>query len=101
MPPLTRPCRLATWCMPWSTGCETVLDELDCASYLEKVHDMADQPTGSVLQLQAFRETGNLAEVVRRMVAWAETQPHDDDMPALLIHSFLHNLDTAQTSQPV
>lgn len=46
--------------------------ELDCVSYLEKVHDMADQPTGSVLQLQAFRETENLAEVVRRMVALSE-----------------------------
>ena len=43
--------------------------ELDCMPYLEKVHDMADQPTGSVMQLQLFQETENLAEVVRRMVA--------------------------------
>ncbi len=42
--------------------------ELDCAPYLEKLHAMADEPTGSVLQLQAFHETNNLAEVVRRMV---------------------------------
>ena len=46
--------------------------ELDCASYLESVHEMTDQPTGSVLQLQAFRETDNLAEVVRRMVEISE-----------------------------
>ena len=43
--------------------------ELDCQSYLERVHEMADQPTGSVMQLQVFRETKDLAEVVRRMVA--------------------------------
>ena len=43
--------------------------ELDCLSYLERVHEMADQPTGSVMQLQVFRETEDLAEVVRRMVA--------------------------------
>ncbi len=30
---------------------------------------MADQPTGSVMQLQVFRETKDLAEVKRRMVA--------------------------------
>jgi glutamate---cysteine ligase / carboxylate-amine ligase len=42
--------------------------ELDCVAYLEKVHEMADGPTGSVMQLEVFRETGNLAEVVRRMV---------------------------------
>ena len=29
-----------------------------------ELHDMADEPTGSVLQLQTFQETNNLAEVV-------------------------------------
>jgi glutamate---cysteine ligase / carboxylate-amine ligase len=43
--------------------------ELDCTPYLGKVDEMADQPTGSVMQLHAFHETGNLAEIVRRMVA--------------------------------
>ena len=33
---------------------------------------MADRPTGSVRQLQAFEETHNLAEVVRRMLAHTE-----------------------------
>jgi glutamate---cysteine ligase / carboxylate-amine ligase len=28
--------------------------ELDCVAHLERVHDMADQPTGSVMQLRAF-----------------------------------------------
>ena len=42
--------------------------ELDCVQYLERVHAMADGPTGSVMQLELFRETGKLEEVVRRMV---------------------------------
>jgi carboxylate-amine ligase len=46
--------------------------QLDCSSYLAKVHDMADQPTGSMRQLQVFQETGDLAEVVRRMMAQSE-----------------------------
>ncbi len=46
--------------------------ELDCVPHLEKVHEMADHPTGSVLQLQVFRETGSLPEVVRRMLAFSE-----------------------------
>ncbi len=48
--------------------------ELDCANYLEKLHEMADQPTGSVMQLQVFRETDDLAEVVRRMIALGQDQ---------------------------
>ena len=43
--------------------------ELDCESYLANVHEMADQPTGSVMQLQHFQKSGSLAEVVRQMVA--------------------------------
>ncbi len=33
---------------------------------------MLDQPTGSVLQMRAFDETHDLAEVVRRMLAYSE-----------------------------
>jgi hypothetical protein len=38
-------------------------------SCLENVHDIVDQPTGSVLQLKHFKETKSLAEAVWRMVA--------------------------------
>jgi glutamate---cysteine ligase / carboxylate-amine ligase len=53
--------------------------ELDCVSYLERVHDMADQATGSVMQLQAFQETGDLALVVRRMVGFGEVATSESD----------------------
>ena len=46
--------------------------ELGCMAYLAKVHGMADQPTGSMMQLQVLEETQDLAEVVRRMVALSE-----------------------------
>jgi carboxylate-amine ligase len=44
-------------------------DELGCPAHLEGVYEMADQPTGSVRQLAIFRETGDPAEIVRRMLA--------------------------------
>jgi len=47
-------------------------EELGCSSYLDIVRAMADRPTGSVRQLQVFEETNNLAEVVRRMLAYSE-----------------------------
>ncbi|HKI21060.1 MAG TPA: YbdK family carboxylate-amine ligase [Isosphaeraceae bacterium] len=47
-------------------------DELGCARYLDIIRDMLDQPTGSVLQMRAFDETHDLAEVVRRMLAYSE-----------------------------
>src|SRR5262249_13237901 len=47
--------------------------ELDCVSYLDRVRAMADQPTGSVMQLQHFEKTQDLTEVVRRMIALAES----------------------------
>jgi glutamate---cysteine ligase / carboxylate-amine ligase len=47
-------------------------EELGCVPYLEVARAMADRPTGSVCQLQAFEETNNLAEVVRRMLAQSE-----------------------------
>jgi len=46
--------------------------ELGCTPYLEIVREMADQPAGSVRQLQIFEETNDLAEVVRRMMARSE-----------------------------
>jgi hypothetical protein len=33
---------------------------------------MADQPTGSVRQLEIFRETNDPAEIVRRMLAQSD-----------------------------
>ena len=42
--------------------------ELGCSSQLEIVRELADRPTGSVLQLEACRQTGDLAEVIRRML---------------------------------
>ena len=47
-------------------------EELGCVPYLDIARAMADRPTGSVRQLQAFEETNNLAEVVRRMLAQSE-----------------------------
>ena len=47
-------------------------EELGCAHYLEIVREMAEQPTGSVRQLQIYEETKDLAEVVRRMLARSE-----------------------------
>jgi carboxylate-amine ligase len=44
-------------------------EELSCPSHLAVVHQMADQPTGSVRQLEIFRETNDPAEIVRRMLA--------------------------------
>jgi carboxylate-amine ligase len=48
--------------------------ELGCASYLDIVHRMLDEPTGSVRQLRIHEETGDLAEVVRRMIAFSESE---------------------------
>ena len=43
--------------------------KLGCARELESVLDMAERPTGADLQLALYDETGDLAEVVRRMLA--------------------------------
>jgi gamma-glutamyl:cysteine ligase YbdK (ATP-grasp superfamily) len=42
--------------------------ELGCLSQLQIVRELADRPTGSVLQLEAYRQTGDLPEVIRRML---------------------------------
>jgi carboxylate-amine ligase len=46
--------------------------ELSCALYLTRLHDMAEKPTGAALQIGYFEETNNLAEVVRRMLSLSE-----------------------------
>ena len=51
---------------------EARAEELGCSAYLQSVRDLAEQPTGSVQQLQVFRETNNLAAVVQRMLALSE-----------------------------
>jgi carboxylate-amine ligase len=43
-------------------------EELGCARQLSSVLDMAERPTGADLQRAIFRETGDPAEVVRRML---------------------------------
>jgi carboxylate-amine ligase len=45
-----------------------VAAELGCAGELAYVLTIAEQPTGAQRQLATFRETGDLAEVVRRTV---------------------------------
>jgi carboxylate-amine ligase len=47
-------------------------EELRCVRYLEIVREMAEQPTGSVRQLQIYEETNDLGEVVRRMLAHSD-----------------------------
>jgi len=42
--------------------------DLGCSSQLEIARELADQPTGAVLQLEIHRQTGDLAEVIRRML---------------------------------
>ncbi|WP_165226286.1 carboxylate-amine ligase [Aquisphaera insulae] len=43
--------------------------DLGCLAHLELARELADEPTGSVRQLETYRQTNDLAEVVRRMVA--------------------------------
>ena len=43
--------------------------ELDCEPYLQRVTQLADRPTWAQQQVDLLRETGDRAEVVRRMVA--------------------------------
>lgn len=45
-----------------------VAEELGCAPYLESVLDIAARPTGSALQIEAYEQTGDFAEVVRAMI---------------------------------
>jgi carboxylate-amine ligase len=43
--------------------------ELGCMDELEIVRELADNPTGSVLQLEAYKQTRDLREVIRRMLS--------------------------------
>jgi carboxylate-amine ligase len=45
-----------------------VADALECRPYLDSVLEMTERPTGSSLQRVAFARSGDLAEVVRRML---------------------------------
>jgi carboxylate-amine ligase len=45
---------------------------LGCSDHLASVLDLAERPTGADLQLAAHRESGDLAEVVRRMLVRSE-----------------------------
>ena len=47
-------------------------DELGCSSYLKSARNLAEQPTGSSRQLRIYKETHNLAEVVRQMLTLTE-----------------------------
>lgn len=42
--------------------------DLGCSSQLEIARELADQPTGAVLQLEIYRQTGDLVEMIRRML---------------------------------
>lgn len=43
-------------------------DSLGCAAQLELIHELVDRPTGSQRQRAIYEQTGDLAEVVRRML---------------------------------
>jgi carboxylate-amine ligase len=45
-----------------------VAKALGCVDYLEGARAMVEQPTGAQRQLEIYRETGDLTEVVRRLV---------------------------------
>jgi gamma-glutamyl:cysteine ligase YbdK (ATP-grasp superfamily) len=49
--------------------------ELNCLQQLNLVREMADQPTGAVQQLKLYKETNDLAEVVRQMLPLCEITP--------------------------
>lgn len=53
--------------------------ELDCLNHLEIARQMADEPTGSLRQLDIFHETGDLAEVVRRLLAASDASKNDEE----------------------
>jgi carboxylate-amine ligase len=47
-------------------------DELGCRQQLEIARNMADEPTGSVQQIEIYRATGDLTQLVRQMLAQSE-----------------------------
>ncbi len=51
-------------------------EELGCAPYLQDVHNLAEEPTGASRQIETYRQTGDLAEVVRQGLLRTEPHPH-------------------------
>ncbi|MHB1559845.1 MAG: glutamate--cysteine ligase [Isosphaeraceae bacterium] len=51
-------------------------EELGCARYLQDVHHLAEAPTGASRQIETYRQTGDLAEVVRQGLALTEPHSH-------------------------
>jgi carboxylate-amine ligase len=49
-------------------GLRPTAEALDCGPYLESILELIEQPSGSERQRLAFEQTGDLAEVVRRML---------------------------------
>ena len=45
-----------------------IADELDCSQYLEHVAKMAEGATGADRQIEIFEETGDVKEIVRRLL---------------------------------
>ena len=50
--------------------------ELGCPEQLAIVRDLADRPTGSVLQVQAYEQSGDLREIIRRMLTLSHLPDH-------------------------
>lgn len=51
-------------------------EELGCARYLQDVHHLAEEPTGASRQIETYRQTGDLAEVVRQGLVLTEPHSH-------------------------
>ncbi len=49
-------------------------EELGCSRHLQDVHHLVEEPTGASRQIETYRQTGDLAEVVRQGLAL--TEPH-------------------------
>jgi carboxylate-amine ligase len=60
-------------------GLEHLADFLGCRRDLESARDLAARPTGSEQQLALFHETGDLAEVVRRLSGRSRLAPWEAD----------------------
>jgi carboxylate-amine ligase len=54
---------------------QEVAEELGSARHLRRIREMSASPTGADRQLAIYEETGDLAEVVHRMVARSTLEP--------------------------
>ena len=78
-------------------------EDLDCIRELEHVLDMAANPTGAEQQLAAFEETGDLREVVRKMVQQSQLLPAfvaDSLSPREIDESVLAKVGTHSAFKP-